>query len=238
MRKTLLAIALGLAFTSSLPALDLSFHGGYTSFAMADLNHANASLVGYEAEPYSQPIQSGFVAGADLCSPLPGAPDWLQVGLRYEYLQSNTAELKNDNTNGVGDVDFTDQARLNNLLVGGKASVPFALKGMTAGIGAWAGYGYAELDQHAKMDNSPIQAGLFMGSLLVAELETSIGYNIGKRIHLDFTGGWRWADAGFLYDDTHQPLYNALDIYENSLNTPVNVDYSGATAQGSVSVSF
>ena len=239
MRKILLAIALGMAFTSSLPALDLSFHGGYTSFAMGDLNRANASLVGYDAEPYSQPIQSGFVVGADLCSPLAGAPDWLQVGARYEYLQSNSAELKNDSGGGgIGNVDFTDQAKLNNFLVGCKASAPFALPGLTAGLGAWAGYAYATLDQHSTQYNSPLQSGLFMGSLLVAELETSLGYSVGKRIHLDFTGGWRWADAGYLYDDTHKPLYDALQIYEMSTNAPVNVDYSGLTAQGSVSYSF
>jgi hypothetical protein len=237
MRKILLATALGLAFTSTLPALDLSFHGGYTSFAMADLNRANASLVGYEAEPYSQPIQSGFVVGADLCSPLPGAPEWLQLGLRYEYLQSNLAELKNDSS-GIGNVDFTDQAQEHNFLVGGKATAPFILQGLTAGLGAWAGYAYATLDQHATMNNSPLQSGLFMGSMLVAELETSVGYSLGKRIHLGLTGGWRWADAGYLYDDAHQPLYDSLQIYEMSVKAPVNVDFSGLTAQGSVSYSF
>jgi hypothetical protein len=237
MRKILLAAALGLAFTSSLPALDLSFHGGYTSFAMGDLNRANAGLVGYDGQPYSQPIQSGFVVGADLCSPLQGAPDWLHLGLRYEYLQSNLAELKNAG-GGIGDVDFTSQAKLNNLLVGAKASAPFVLNGLSLGLGAWAGYGYATLDQHSRQFISPIQTDLFMKSLLVAELESSIVYKIGRRISLDFTGGWRWADAGWMYNDDHVTLYDALQIYEMSTKSPVNVDYSGLTAQGSVSCSF
>jgi hypothetical protein len=229
MRKTILAAMLGLSFTAALPALDLSLHGGYTSFNMSEVNRANAELIGYGGNGYSEPIQSGFVVGADLT--LPAARGWLQAGLRTEYLLSNLAETK-----GMAyGMEVTDRAALSDLLVGLKGSTGGAL---SLGLGVWAGYGYATYDQRDLGHSLAQQSGLYMGSLPVAEFEGTVAYSLGQHIRLNFTGGYRWADAVYLYDDTHRPLAESGMSWWLARNYPVNVDYSGVTGQGSVSYLF
>src|ERR1700758_5124614 len=157
MRKTILAALLGLSFTGALPALDLSLHGGYTSFNMSEVNRSNSALIGWYRVGYSEAIQSGFVVGADLA--LPTAQSWLQLGLRTEFMQSNLAETKSTNLGG----SITDRGTLSDLLVGLKASTDGAL---SLGLVVWAVYGYATYDQ--KDPNQILsQSGLFMGSLPV-----------------------------------------------------------------------
>jgi hypothetical protein len=245
MRKTLLAAAFGFAMTSALPALDLAVHGGYTSFSMSELNRSNAWLVGYDANPYSQAIHSGSVVGADLTVPV---NDWLKAGLRAELMQSNQAEIKSnvDGSAGVSTPDtcFTDQAGLDTLLVGGSTAFPTGIRGLDLGLGGWVGVGYATLQQHVTLDTSgtPYESGLYMGSIPVVELESSLSYGIGGAVRLTFTGGWRWADAPALYDDTHQPYYGNGDYWNNNGSGTgigaANLDYGGVTAQGSVSYGF
>lgn len=229
MRKTILALLAATVASATLPALDLAVHAGYTSFNLGELNRANASLLGEFADGHSQPLNSGALIGTDLtqASTLP----WLNFGLRAEAMQSDFAEIKTDS----GYYDYSDQARLSDLLVGAKITTPAAL-GLKLGLALWAGYGYAELQQNDFV--SYLQSGLFMGSLPVAEVETSLGYDLGSRIHLAFTGGWRWANAGYLYDDQHKPLYDNGKVWYSQGNFPINVDLSGITAQGSISYSF
>jgi hypothetical protein len=245
MRKTLLAAALGLAMTSALPALDLAVHSGYTSFSLSELNRSNAWLVGYEANPYAGAVKSGVVVGADLTVPFNA---WLKAGLRTEMMQSNRAETKSNvhGTAGVQsppDTCFTDQAGLSTLLVGGSSDFPTDIKGLDLGLGAWVGVGYATLQQHVTLNTSsrPYEDGLYMGSLPVAEVESSVSYGLGQHIRLNFTGGWRWADAPALYDDTHQPFYGNGAYWINNGSSGLgaaNLDYGGVTAQGSVSYGF
>lgn len=235
------AIALA-AFVGALhaDAVDLGVHAGYTSFAMGQVNRANAYNSGWSGVQYAQDIDSGYVVGIDETSSRLTPWNWLSVGLREEYMQSNQAENKSTAPGGNG-LDYTDQATLTDALVGIKATTPFRDSNFTLGAGAWVGYGYGALEQRVHYDDGSgavfMQGGLFGADILVGELESTISYRIGSRIGLNFTGGWRWADAP--YATSHgKPLYDALQYWLNGYKLPVNVDFSGATAQGGVSLTF
>ena len=236
--RTLLAIA-ALAMTSAAHAglVDLNLHAGYTSLSMGDLNRSNAMLMGWDGAPYSEDLNSGIVVGLDATSKHLVRLPWLALGLRAETLRSNQAEMKNwpGNVSSV----YTDVASLSSLLVGAKASKPFAVSGLSLGWGAWLGYGYAELDQHVSITTRPpIQSGVFTAYILVAELESTLAYAVNSHISLNATGGWRWADAPKMQDGNKTDLYDAEQYWRGNAVTSVNVDYSGATFQGSVSYSF
>jgi hypothetical protein len=230
MRKIYLAAAAGLALASALPALDLSVHGGYTTFNMHDVNQGNAELIGYHGTGTSAPINSGVVVGADLCGAT--ALPWLKMGLRAETMMSNLAVTQDSSQPDY----ITEQANLSDLLVGVEASSSQG-PGFSLGLGAWAGYGYATLQQDDR-DQSLNQSGLFMGSLPVVEGEIKAAYLLGQHLSFSLTGGYRWADAGTLYDDQHQPLYATGPLWWSGYARPVGADYSGITGQGSVSYSF
>ena len=238
MLKIFLASAMGLALVSALPALELSLHSGCTSFGLGELNRANAQFTGYAKYARSQDLRSGLVVGADALS----APaDGLQFGLRAEAMQSEEAENRSDK-GGLGTTDVVDQAALTTVLLGVRAST--LRSGMNLGLGAWAGYGYATLQQHCGLNpNQAVQDGLFMGSLPVAELEATLAYGLGHGFSLSVLGGWRWANAGALYDDTHHALLDNGQAWNHGLGDPagripLDLDYSGVSAQGSVSYSF
>jgi hypothetical protein len=128
---------------------------------------------------------------------------------------------------------------LSTLLVGVRANSGPVLKGLTLGLGAWAGYGYATLDQRQTLSDSfYVQSGLFMGTMPVAELESSVNYSLGHGLSLSFLGGWRWANAGLLYDGTHHALADTGQYVINGDDRGIDLDYSGITGQGSVSYSF
>lgn len=230
MRKTFLAAVTALSLASALPALDISVHGGYTTFNMHDVNQGNAEFVGYygSGSGYSQPIDSGFLVGADLTGPT--AYPWLTAGLRGEFMMSNLAETK------LNTYSFTDRANLSDLLVGLQASSNQG-SGFSLGLGAWAGYGYATLTQNS-LTAGLSQDGLFMGTLPVAEAEMKATYRLGQHIGLTLSGGYRWADAGYLYDDQHHYLFATGQNYWGGYILPISVDYSGITGQGSISYSF
>lgn len=241
MRTLILAAAAVVASAGVLSAdvVDLNFHAGYTSFAMGTLNKSNAYLNGWEAVDHADLLDSGFVVGVDEGSRRFTPWDALELGLREEYLQSNSAEMKSLTGTYPDRLDFTDQATLTNVLVGAKLDTPFLDSALTLGWGAWIGYGYAALDQNVRYNGNPasIQAGLFSSMLLVGELESSATYRIGSHIGLTFTGGWRWADAPSL--SSHgTPLYDNYQYWLNGKDHRENVDFSGATAQGAVNVYF
>ena len=249
MSKTILAAALGLALRSALPAqlVDVNVHAGYTTFAMGDLNSANNSLWGYNmGYPayngyYYYGIDRGVVAGVDLTTSRFLPVQGLVWGLRSEAMQSNLAEFKADNVPpySIG-AQYTDRATLTTVLVGGKYSLPFVTDGLSLGLGAWAGGGYGVLDQHATQDLTgpySIQNGVFSAMLPVAELESSVDYKLGSHVSVSLSGGWRWADAPQVKNGG-EALYNNWQKWYNATKSPVNVDFSGATAQGSVSYSF
>jgi len=236
--RTLSAIAaLALASAAHAGLVDLNLHAGYTSLSMGELNHSNAMLMGWDGAPYAEELNSGIVVGLDATTKHLIRLPWLELGLRAETLRSNQAEMRNwpGNVSSV----YTDVASLSSLLVGAKASAPFAVSGLSLGWGAWVGYGYAELDQHVSdTTRPPIQSGVFTAYILVAELESTLSYAVTDRISLNATGGWRWADAPKMKDGNNTDLLDAEQYWENNYLTSVNVDYSGATFQGSVSYSF
>jgi len=235
--RTLLAIA-SVAMTSAAHAglVDLNLHAGYTSLSMGDLNHSNAVFMGWDGIPYSEDINSGIVVGLDATTARLTRLPWLDLGLRVETLRSNQAEMKNS---PIGlENDYTDVASLTSLLVGAKASAPFLAEGLDLGTGVWLGYGYAELDQHVNYTlRPPVQSGVFTNEIPVAEWETTLTYALASRIKVSFTGGWRWADAPKVWAGKTD-LWDAEAWWDHSIQTPVNVDYSGVTCQGSITYAF
>ena len=224
-------LAIGSLAGAQAWALTLEPYAGYTSVNMTQVNRANDDIWGWENVGYSRHVDSGLIAGLNALAP---ANAWLDLGVRAEWMQTNQGELYY----GYNTSTFkaTDQGTLSNLLVGGRIHAPYLFTGMDLALGAWAGYGYATLNQ--KDPSGDIQDGLFMGSLLVEELETTVKYGLPHHLSLAFTGGWRWANAGQMYDDQHKALYDSANLWENSVKAPANVDYSGITAQGSVSYGF
>jgi hypothetical protein len=239
MRKTLFTAFMVLVMGSPLAAqtVDVSVHGGYTSFSMQDINHSNAMLIGWNLVPGNTDIKDGMIIGADFTHAL-GA---FSLGLRTEYLQSNLAELKNDaSAMGIGLV-MTDQASLSNALLGGSYRAPWVAEGLTLGLGAWLGCGYGVINQDKAYCQSgwtdKIQSGAFSSTLLVAELEATVSYALGARTAFSLSGGWRWADAPQVTSDG-EALSNGVELMKKGVKAPVNADFGGATAQGSVSYSF
>lgn len=241
MRKTLLAAALVLAGPLAALGLDVTPHAGYTTFNMGDFNAFNDAIAGWGMLPYHQHVDNGFVAGLDFTTHrFLGTPNaaW---GLRTEYLQSNLSEFKDP----VQDlICFTDQATLGTALLGAELSAPLAMDGLSLGLGAWAGYGHAVLNQHRTFYQAgppayafPVQSGSFSAEIPVAELEARATYKVTHAISLSFNAGWRWADAPQM-SSGGETLANNLQLWWYDTQTPVNVDFGGATAQGSASFSF
>lgn len=242
MRSMLLA-ALLLGTASSLAAqwLDVAPHAGFTTFNMGDFNGSNDAIAGWGMRPYHQHLDNGFVAGLDFTTHrFIGSPNaaW---GLRTEYLQSNLAEFKDP----IQDlICFTDQATLGTALLGAELSAPLASEGLSLGLGAWAGVGHAVLNQHLTFYQAgapawayPVQSGSFSADIPVAELEARATYRLTHAISLSFNAGWRWADAPQV-SSGGQTLANNLQLWWYDTSTPVNVDFGGATAQGSANFSF
>jgi hypothetical protein len=233
---TLAAIAaIAIASASQAAMLDVTPHAGYSTVSMGALNHSNETQWGWEGTGSVNDIHSAYVVGVDLTSSHLTPHDWLNLGLRTEYLQTN--QLINDGRPDNSTYN-TDQGTLTNLLVGASASQPFILNGLQLGLGAWVGGGYGVMSQHESKDwPALIQSGNFTGYTLVGELESTISYALGSHLRLSFVGGWRWADFASMKDG-NTPLYDNLQLWEHGLQNPVNVDFSGATGQGSVSYSF
>jgi hypothetical protein len=233
MKKMTLAALAVLLNAAPLAAIDLNFHAGYTTLAMRDLNRMNDAIYGYEGVGRSDHLDNGMVLGLDATTPLEAAP-WLALGLRGEWLHSNQGRMDQD----YDDQHVHDLASLTSLLFGGKAQEPFLIDGLQLGLSAWLGYGFATLYQDASDPNQVLQSGLFMGSLMVGELEGSLTYALGPQVSVAFSGGWRWASAGPLYDDQHKPLVDGAQALRNQPAGPVDIDFSGATARASISLHF
>jgi hypothetical protein len=239
MRKILLAALLAAAACGTARAglLDLSAHAGYTTVAMGSFNKYNDKFWGYDSSGSNSDITNGYVVGLD-ASTHRLTPPWLALGLRGEYLQTNEARLDDTASN----IYYNNMGTLTSLLVGAKIDAPGGPWGVDLGLGAWVGAGYGTMDQfNANSQSGPVQSGVYSGISLQGELEGSLTYHLSQRLGFQFTGGWRWADFSSL-GDGGQPLYeqgpyNGIYSAQRSLN-PVNVDFSGATAQGSVNVSF
>jgi hypothetical protein len=231
------AIAAACLGAGPLAALSLEPHAGYTTVSMGDLNRANDAVYGYWGVGPSVRMTNAVVAGLDLMQAVDGVPG-LSLGLRGDWLQTNLAQTTNvDPYTPSNDFSMTDQGNLSSLLLGGKLSAPFLLNGLDLGLGAWLGYGYATLSQ--RVSKATLEDGLFMGSLWVGQLEGSLRYSVAKHISLAFTGGWRWANAGSLYDDQHHALYDSIQYWHGGNRRALSdADFSGISAQGSVGYSF
>jgi hypothetical protein len=239
MKHLILAAALAALGTSAHAALiDVSAHAGYTTLSLGDFNNGTSAMWGWDGDGFQQTIHSGYVVGLDACTQRLTHWDWLSLGLRGEYLQSNEGQVNEPS----GGYYFQNMGTLTSLLVGGKFSLPSSVPGLELGLGAWIGGGYATMSQSAAFTSgysfsAPIQSGLFDGELLEGQLEGTMKYALNQRVSLVLTGGWRWADAPELKDGS-TPLCSPESYTFGGPAAPVNVDFSGATAQGSVGYSF
>jgi hypothetical protein len=236
-RLLLAILASGLTLSLRADAIDLSAHAGYTTVGMGSFNKYNEKFWGYDSSGGVSDITNGYVVGLDASTHRLTGP-WLALGLRGEYLQTNEAQL-NDTASTIY---FNNMGTLSSLLIGAKIDATGGPLGLDLGLGAWIGGGYGTMGQFNAMSHSgPVQSGVYSGTCLQGEFEASVGYHLSPRIGFQFTGGWRWADFTSL-SDGGQPLYeqgpyNGIYSPQKALN-PVNVDFSGATAQGSVNLSF
>jgi hypothetical protein len=241
MRKTFLALVVAtlLGGTAHAELMDVSVHAGYSTVSMGQLNRSNAALWGWDTSGYWGDLNSALVTGVDLTTHRFSPWSALAWGLRAEYLLTNQAVVYMP-----GDNRYSDQGSLSSVLLGAKASAPFVIDGLTAGLGAWVGYGIAVMDQHvdAVSPQAPngalLSGGSYKGGLLVGELEGSLSYPLSKRVSLSLSGGWRWADAGALKDGNGTPLYDDLQLWQFGRKMPVDIDFSGAISRASVSFSF
>jgi hypothetical protein len=239
--------------------LTFSVEAGYTTVSMADLNGSNAALWGNfdtNAGHYGA-IHDGAVIDLNLMAsqwtPYPG----LEVGLRAEYLRTGTAELQLTNVEaiagGFNDLvwfNMTDTGALMSGLVGLGFSGPTLIPGLNLGVHGWAGPGFARITQdvtyyHYLSGEGPQpSSGIYESMCLEGQLEGTFSYQVASGLSLSFTGGWRWADVGGVTDNKGRALYENLPAlafhqpYGRPSLAPVNVDFSGATAKGSVDFNF
>lgn len=233
------------------PTAGLSFHAGYTTVQMADLNRANAALWGFfdTSSGSENGIHDGLVLGLDYVRPGWSPWAWLPLGFRAEYLRTGASTAHMFNTIGNQPIDFTvqDQGSLSSLLVGGGFKTDAAdIPGLSLGLNAWVGYGYAEMDQTVANVSTyafsqPMASDSYFGLVFEGQLEGSVSYQFAPNARVFGSGGWRWANAASLRDGGGNPLVENLPAdgyYGSQANAPVNVDYSGITAQGGISLQF
>jgi hypothetical protein len=239
MKKLILAALAAslMAASGRADTVDLSAHAGFTSLSMGNFNKANSAFWGWSGVGHVNELDSGFIVGLDATTKRLTRFDWLDLGLRGEYLQSDLAV--NDSLASGGNKSYvSDQANLGGLLIGAKAEAPFVDDRLTAGLGLWAGMGYATMAQAVGYSQSALSNGVYTTYLPVGEAEASLRYRLGSRWSLTASTGWRWADAASLKDSRGVPLYQDLQLWKYGVKSPLNVDYSGATAQGAASYSF
>jgi|GEM_PF-1292874 hypothetical protein len=249
MRKTVLAALLAVLISGPARAglLDLGFHAGYTSVSMADLNHANAATYGWYPSDHTDSLSSGYVLGLDLTSRHLTRLDWLKLGLRGEYLRTNPAEMDSIHRIGINSsrLDYVDQGNMAGALVGASVSAPFIAERLDLAFGAWFGGAYGTMAQGVSFNggkgstaSSAPSNGVYTSMYAVGELESTLSWRLNGRLSLDFSGGWRWADAGNMKDDKGTALYDTLQYWQFNRKTPVNVDFSGLSAQGGLKAAF
>jgi hypothetical protein len=243
MRTTLVAAlaALCLSATAHADLVDVDVHSGVSTVNMAQVNRSNAALWGWDVAGQVDDLDSAWVSGVDFSTRSLTPYPWLELGLRVEYLQTNEAIVDDPEAPTY----ITEQGKLSSALVGAKVSAPFAaVDGLSAGLGAWFGYGYATFEQNVTTQtvggpgSAPLQSELFRSSIIVTELEGRLQYQLTRHWALGVTGGWRWADAGLMKDPSGDLLSDNLQLWEYGNKAPINVDFSGITAQGSLSYSF
>lgn len=240
MRKAVLAAVLSAVAVGPLNAdiLEITPHAGYTSVSMGQFNHYNDVMWGWDGDGYNRVLSSAYVVGLDVTTHRLTPWEWLDLGVRGEYLDTNLGEMNEPSAQ----LDYTDQGSLSSAEVGATVDAPTSLGGLHLGLGAWIGAGYGTMEQNVRLNTNkspaaPVSDGLFTATNLVGELEGSLKYMITPKLSLSFTGGWRWADMGVMKSHG-TPLTEMENTWLEWTNNPVNVDFSGVTAQGALTYGF
>jgi hypothetical protein len=234
--------------------LTFSVQAGYTTVSMTDLNRSNAAMWGYfdTNSGMVRPLHDGMVVDLNLMASQWTPYPWLELGLRAEYLQTGTSELlvtdEHPPDNNATLFDLQDQGSMLSGLVGIGISGPTFLPGLNLGLHGWAGPGFARITQNVDYSTNLSGAvqpnsGIYSGLCLEGQMECSLSYQVASAVSLSFSGGWRWANVGGVQDSNGKALYEimpALGYYSsgNPTLSPVNIDFSGATAKGSVDFNF
>jgi hypothetical protein len=255
--RRLFALTLGLGLLSAsgyADVIDFTPYAGYTTVNMTDVNKAAAQSVGlWRYEMVEDPssgfsytntdVNSAWIVGGDFLSGRLTPCKSLSLGLRVEYLATNTA----DDTLSVGGqqaLDIKESGTLSSFLLGGRYQLPGAEYGLNLSVGAFGGLGYATMMQSFSLipDNDTMH-NLYDGEGFVGDLDLRLDWTIPgvKWLHLDAQGGYRYASLGDLQSNGNAmggPLDEFFSFAKVGNTSAVDVDFSGLTAQGGLSVTF
>jgi hypothetical protein len=261
--RRLLAITVGLGLIGAsayADVIDFTPFAGYTTVAMTDVNKGNAEFTGLEKyESAMTPgvtmdntdLSNAWIAGGDLLTTKLSPWQNLSLGIRGEYLATNTSNNQlNDAALGGTAWKVQDNGTLTSLMLGGRYQLPGAQYGLSLSVGVFGGFGYATMWQALTvplipggMDN---RSGLYQGEGFVGDLDLRLDWVIPhvKWLHLDAQGGYRYASLGDL-SDHGKPLTSGYDQFLQLLapgttgsGSAEDVDFSGLTGEGGLSVNF
>ena len=255
MRK-LAIVAVGLSLFGLVSAaagaevIDFTPFAGYTTVTMGSMNGDQQSLttifkiLGAEGgSVQSTDLSNAWIVGGDLLTDRLTPWKRLSLGLRGEYLETNPST--DDYSHAGMTIDYTGKGSLTGVLLGGRYQLPGAEYGLNLSVGAFGGLGYGTMAQDIKLIEGETlnDSSLSTGEGFMADLDLRLDWIVPhvQWLHLDAQGGYRYASFGEFsehgkpMDGPGGMLSAFAPIYPDG---PVNVDFSGLTAEGGLTVVF
>jgi|GEM_PF-4439258 len=257
--RRLLAITAGLGLLSTAAYadfIDITPYAGYTTVNLGQVKRGLDQLGGIDLLEVQQggpgtsltdtQITGAWIVGGDLLSDRITPMRRLSLGLRSEYLATNRAEESFFESNGKS-WSVRENGTLSSLLLGARYQLPGANHGLSVSVGAFAGLGYATIEQDWSENTFSVNNqnnGLYQGEGFVGDLDFRLDWAIpGARwLHLDAQAGYRYASLGDL--GSHgKPLVNPENLLSSSAgiktqNNAEPADFGGFSAGGGFSVKF
>jgi hypothetical protein len=169
---------------------DVSVWGGYTTFAMDDVNKFLRDSVG--AGGSVTKVNNGILAGVDVLFPVPGAPG-LSLGPRAEYLSCNQGKASTAST------AITEDQYLIPLMAGGRYQLLDNGSGLrlNGNLFMGIGLGYATTDVKTTAAGTATDASTsYSGSAFVMDLGVGGAYSVSPAVDIGFDLGYRLANLG------------------------------------------
>jgi hypothetical protein len=253
-------VGLGLiAASAHADVIDFTPFAGYTTVAMTDVNKGNAEFTGldkYEAAMSpgvtmdETDITNAWIAGGDLLTTKLTPWQNLSLGIRGEYLATNTSNNQINISAMSGPAwKVQDNGTLTSFMLGGRYELPGAQYGLNLSVGIFGGLGYATMWQDLTIPLVPNHkddtSGLYQGEGFVGDLDLRLDWVIPhvKWLRLDAQGGYRYGSLGDI-SDHGKPLTSGYDQFLQLLapgtgsGSAEDVDFSGLTGEGGLSVNF
>lgn len=259
--RRLFALSLGLGLLSAsayADVIDFTPFAGYTTVTMGQVNKGLSQVNAFDkieelstpnVSDTDTPLSSAWIIGGDLLSKRLTPLDSLSLGLRGEYLATNTGSDTLYDADEPGGVawSFKESGTLTSVMLGGRYQLPGADWGLNLSAGAFAGLGYATMtqDELINVERPGSTSTLYQGEGFVGDLDLRLDWAIPGLtwLHLDAQSGYRYASLGDLSSHGQtmgSPFSSLLSLLTNKpVNTgAVSVDFSGLTAEGGLSVNF